>query len=323
MFGPILTLAITASKATYSMSKQSNAARPHWHPQFWPAWAGIFGLFLLSRLSMPAKQRWGRGIGKVLKRRLSGRAQVARTNIELCLPELDATQREQLVEDSFVACTRGFLETTHAWWGDMTPFEQSVTVYGKEHLDEAVGRGRGLLLIGGHYSIFDFALPLIASQLTRPGYMYRPNNNPVLDRVIEKGRRRHYGIRSFHKYQVGELIAFLKEGGQVWYACDQDFGRRTQLFTPFFGVETGCVTKPTRIARESGASVICVSHLRTPSGAYQITFSPIQEDFGKDQQADAATWNGFIEATIRDYPDQYLWLHKRFKTRPSGAARIY
>lgn len=272
---------------------------------------------------MPAKQRWGKSIGRFLKQRMTSRAEVARTNISLCLPELDEAQREQLVEDSFVACARGFLETTHAWWGNMKPYEQSVTVHGKEHVEDAVNRGRGLLLIGGHYSIFDFALPLIASSLSKPGYVYRPNNNPILDRTIEKGRRRHYGIRAFHKRQIGEMTQFLRDGGQVWYACDQDFGGKTELFTPFFGVETGCVTKPTQIARESGASVICVSHLRTPSGAYQITFSPIQEQFGEDSQADAAIWNGFIEATIRDYPDQYLWLHKRFKSRPEGAARIY
>ena len=306
------------------MKKSSrSSSRPAWHPVFWTTWVAIFGLYLLSRLPMRTKQRWGKGIGLFLRKRLKSRAKVARTNIAACMPELDEQEREQLIDDSFVACARGFLETTHAWWNDMAPYQASASVTGLEHLQEAVSRGRGGFLIGGHYSIFDFALPLIACQLTKPGYVYRPNNNPVLDGVIEKGRCRHFGIRSFNKRQIPDMIDFLKGGGQVWYACDQDFGGKTQLFVPFFGVETGCITKPSQIARESGASVICVSHLRTPDGGYALDFSPIIEDFGDDMAEDAATWNQFIETTIREFPDQYLWLHKRFKTRPEGAAKLY
>jgi KDO2-lipid IV(A) lauroyltransferase len=298
-------------------------SRPLWHPALLPSWFLVAMLYLMAQLSMAAKQRWGAAIGRLLNRRLKSRARVAQTNIKVCMPELDAKARDELVESCFIACARGFLESTHAWWRDMTPYLNTTKIYGMEHLEEAKARGKGVLLIGGHYSILDFALPLIACKLDKPGYMYRPNNNPVIDHAIEKGRRRHFNIQPFTKREMPEMMQFLKAGGQVWYACDQDFGKKNKLFTPFFGVQAGCITMPSHIARESGAAVICVSHLRTPDGRYQVVFSPIQEGFGEDDQQDAAAWNGFIENTIRQYPDQYLWLHKRFKSRPEGAEKVY
>ena len=254
---------------------------------------------------------------------MRSRARVADANLAACMPELDEATRSQLVEDAFVASARGVLESVHAWWRNMTPYCESASVYGVEHLEEAKRRGKGVLLIGGHYSIFDFALPLIACKLEKPGYMYRPNNNPVIDRMIEHGRRRHFGIRPFTKRQIRPMLSFLKEGGQVWFACDQDFGKKSEVFVPFFGISAGCITSPSFIARESGVAVICVSHLRMPDGSYRVVFSPIQESFGEHPEQDAKVWNRFIEATVREQPDQYLWLHKRFKSRSEGAASIY
>jgi len=305
------------------MSKKRRSPKPLWHPANWMAWLAVFVLYLLSLLPMRVKQRWGASLGRFLNRRFRSRHKVAMTNIEHCFPEMPEEDRRQLVEDSFVACSRGVLETTHAWWQDMKPHEEATIVVGYENVEEALRRNKGLLLIGAHYSIFDFALPLIACRLKKPGYMYRPNDNPVIDRTIEKGRRRHYGIQPFTKRELKEMMAFLQDGGQVWYACDQDFGKKSEVFAPFFGVDAACITTPSYIARESGASVICVSHLRTPEGQYRISFSPIQENFGEDKQKDAEAWNAYIEATIREYPDQYLWMHKRFKTRPEGAPAIY
>jgi KDO2-lipid IV(A) lauroyltransferase len=306
------------------MSKKTRKkARPLFHPALWPSWVVMFLLYSLSWLPMPAKQRLGKWLGVFLSKVMSYRFRVTKTNIGMCMPELSEAQREELARDSFVACARGFLESTHAWWRDTGKYQSQVKVSGRQHLDEAMARGKGILLLGGHYSIFDFALPLIACQLTRPGYMYRPNDNPVIDRMIERGRKRDMNIEPFTKRQLGGMMSFLREGGQVWYACDQDFGRKATIFTPFFGVEAACITTPSYIAQTSGCSVICVSHLRTSAGEYEITFSPIQENFGEDDQKDAAVWNGFIEQAIRRHPDQYLWLHKRFKTRPEGMARLY
>lgn len=306
------------------MSKRNRmASRSLWHPAFWPSWGVVFILYLLALLPVAGKRALAVRLGRLLHRKLKSRARAVSANLAACFPELSHDEREQLAEDAFVSCSLGIFESLHCWWRDTGPMQRQSEVVGLEHLQEAMALGRGVLLIGAHYSILDLALPLIACQLSKPGYMYRPNNNPVIDRMIERGRQRHFGIQPFSKRQLKDMIGFLREGGQVWYGCDQDFGGKTELFVPFFGVDTGCISTPTYIARESGAAVICVSHLRTPGGHYRVEFSAIQEAFGEDPEQDARIWNGFIEAAIRRYPDQYLWLHKRFKTRPPGAAPIY
>ncbi len=297
--------------------------RPVWHPALLPTWLVVFLLFCLSKLPMPVKQSWGEKLGKLLHRKLKGRVKVCRKNIDGCFPELSDAEKSDLVEETFVACSKGFMETTHVWWNDVQPYIDNLIINGKEHLEEAQKRGKGILLIGGHFSIFDIALPFVASQLKKPGYMYRPNNNPVVDRMIEQGRHRYTDIESFDKRQLKDMIQFMKEGGEVWYAPDQDFGRKCEVFVPFFGISTGCITAPSWIARESGASVIHVSQYRHPNGQYEISFSPIFEGFGDNPAKDAADWNVALEAAIRRYPSQYLWLHKRFKTRQEGDEAFY
>ncbi|MDC0662388.1 lysophospholipid acyltransferase family protein [Marinobacter sp. SS21] len=306
------------------MSKRKPPSnRALWHPAYWPSWCVVSLLFLLSRLPASCKRRCGEGIGRWLSRRLSSRARVVDANLQACMPQLSDDKRAQLVTQSFVSCTRGMFESLDAWWGDLGERQRQVEVQGLEHLREAMARNRGVLMIGGHYSILDLALPLVGQYLSKPGYMYRPNNSAVIDRMIERGRRRHFDIQPFTKRQLREMMAFLAEGGQVWYGCDQDFGKKTDVFATFFGVETGCISTPTFIARESGATVLCVSHVRKPCGGYRVAFSPILDDFGRCPHQDAQRWNRFIEDTVRQFPDQYLWLHKRFKTRPAGADAIY
>jgi Kdo2-lipid IVA lauroyltransferase/acyltransferase len=302
---------------------KKNKFRPVWHPALWPTWIVVFILFCLSLLPMSTKQSWGEKLGRLLHKKLKGRTKVAKKNIAGCFPELSDAEQAKLVEDTYVACSRGFLETTHSWWRDVSPYVNNLIITGKEHLDEAQSRGKGLLLLGGHFSIFDLALPFFAAQLNKPGYMYRPHDNPVIDRMIERGRRRHYGIQGYSKRHLKGMIEFMKEGGSVWYAADQDFGSKGTEFVNFFGVNTGCITAPSWIARESGASVLQVSQFRHPNGQYEIAFSPIMEDFGEDDSKDAQDWNTHLEAAIRRFPDQYLWLHKRFKTRKAGDAPFY
>ena len=148
--------------------------------------------------------------------------------------------------------------------------------------------------------------------------MCRPHDSPVIDRGVEQGKRRQEGIRAVDKQRLEEMLAFIKDGGQVWYAVDQDFGNKCDLFAPFFGVQAGCVSAPSWIARESGATVLVVSQFRHPNGQYEIEFSPILEGFGEDNQADADLWNMHLSNAVKKHPDQYLWLHKRFKTRSEG-----
>ncbi len=302
---------------------KKNKFRPVWHPALWPTWIVVFILYCISLMPMTMKQTAGDKLGRLLHKKLKGRTKIAKQNISACFPELSEAEQSALVEDTFVACTRGFLETTHSWWRDVTPYVDNLIITGEEHLIAAQERKNGILLLGGHFSIFDLALPFFASKLSKPGYMYRPNDNPVIDRMIEQGRRKHYGIQGFNKRQLKDMITFIKEGGEVWYAADQDFGSKGTEFVKFFGINTGCISAPSWIARESGATVLQVSQFRHPNGQYEIAFSPIMENFGEDDLKDAQAWNTHLEAAIRRYPDQYLWLHKRFKSRKPGDKPFY
>ena len=129
-------------------SSKNNEAAQLWHPRLWPSWAIVFVLYMLSFLSMSSKQRLGGRLGRFLNRKLKSRARVADRNLEICLPELDEAARKKLVQDNFIACSRGFLESTHAWWRDVSPYYEAAEVQGLEHLREAQSRGKGVLLIG-------------------------------------------------------------------------------------------------------------------------------------------------------------------------------
>ena len=301
----------------------ARTSRPLWHPSYWIHWLIVFVLYCLAWLPMGKKHQIAQLLGRFVHRSMPNRSKVTRRNIELCFPDLSASEQEKIVEDSFISTAEGLFEMLQLWWRDVTPYLESMTVIGKEHLIDAQSRGTGVLLIGGHFGVIDMTLPLVGSQLRRPGYMYRPNSNPVIDWMIESGRNRNFKIQSFDKHQLKNMIEFIKEGGEVWYAPDQDFGRRCDLFVPFFGVNTGCISTPSWIARESGATVLHVAPFRLPNGKYEVIFSPVFEGFGEDPQKDAEMWNQALESAIRRYPSQYLWQHKRFKTRLSGEPAVY
>ncbi|KZZ20006.1 lipid A biosynthesis acyltransferase, partial [Oleiphilus sp. HI0078] len=265
--------------------------RPLWHPSFLLTWLIVFVLFSIAHLPLLWKHSIAKKLGNLTHNKMKSRVKACRQNIDACFPELSDNEREQLVKDVFTSTSEGFIETLQSWWRDLSPYMSKVEVYGLEHLKEAEKRGGGVFLLGGHFGIFDIALPFIAAQLQKPGYMYRPNNNPVVDWMIESGRQRNVDIESFHKRQLKEMIQFMKEGGEVWYAPDQDFGKKCDLFAPFFGIDAACISTPSWIARESGAAVIHVSQYRLPNGRYEIYFSPILENFGEDNEADARAWN--------------------------------
>lgn len=294
------------------------------HPKFWGTWLLLGLLYCLSFLPHGRKQALGRWLGLRLYKLGGSRYKTARGNIKACFPELSEAEQEALIRDSFISNAIGYVESTIAWWRPVEPFFETLQVYGKEHLDEALGRGKGVLLVGGHFSIMDFAGPLV-HHVTTFNYMYRPQNNKLLDAFIERKRRRYSG-KSFTKRELRDMNEFIKEGNLVWYGPDQDVGvgPKRGIFAPFFGVPAATLTTPAWIARETGATVLQISQFREPDGSYSVHFSPILEGFPCDDDLENATRiNQGLEDAIRIHPEQYLWLHRRFKTRPEGEPSLY
>ncbi len=153
---------------------------------------------------------------------------MARKNIKACVPDLNPEEVEEMVEQCFIELATGFTEGTHAWWQDMSQYKESVKVTGLEHVLNAQKKGNGVLVLGGHFAVVDFAIPLFSSKVQKLAYMYRPNN-PIIDIMIETGRAKA-GVTGFQKSEFKKMQAFMQDGGMVWYGCDQDFGKKHLYF---------------------------------------------------------------------------------------------
>lgn len=290
--------------------------------KYWPARLMVAALYLISHLSLAKKHQLGRWLGVKAKNKLKSRTHIARTNMSRCFPDKSEHEIEEMVEDCFVQLTTGFIEGTHAWWQDMMPYKKTVNTVGLDNLINAQKKGKGVLLLGGHFAVVDFAIPLLSHHVSNLGYMYRPNDNPIVDNMIENGRAKA-GVTGFTKKQLKEMQVFMGNGGIVWYGCDQDFGKKASIFTPFFGVDAANITTPSWIVRETGAAVIMMGMHRLDDGGYEISFSPELALTGTDEETDTKIWNQALEKEVRRFPTQYMWVHKRFKTRPEGEAKFY
>jgi KDO2-lipid IV(A) lauroyltransferase len=292
------------------------------HPRHWITWLGLSLMFLISLLPYKAQMWLGTQLGILMYKQGGIRLTITRTNIKACFPELNPAQQEELVRQSFIANMKGMVETTIAWWGNHQPILDKLEVHGLKHLKEAEARGKGVVLVGGHFSILDLAGPMVNSVLDF-NYMYRPNDNPLFDAVIERHRMR-YSHKKFSKHELKEMTNFIKQGNTVWYGYDQDFGARRSVFAPFFGVQTATVKAAMRLPRATGATVVMISQFRKADGYYSIRFSPILENLADDDDITAATrLNAQLESLIRFHPEQYLWMHRRFRSRPEGEAPFY
>lgn len=303
-------------------NREAPTGLARWHPRHWGTWLLVFLMWLMAWLPYRLQQALGTGLGRLLYRLGGSRRRVTEANIGACFPELDPTQQDALVRETFVANAKGYVECTVGWWRSIEPYAMRMRVHGGDEVRRTLDSGRGILLLGGHFSILDFALPLVAA-VAPVAYMYRPNDDAVLDSVIEY-RRSLFRAGSFTKFQLREMIEHIRAGNMCWYACDQDMGPKNSVFAPLFGVPAATLTTPAWLARETGARVMFLSQFRHADGVYELRFTDMPEGFpGDDEQANARMINSMLEQEIRRDPAQYLWLHRRFKTRPEGEPSLY
>lgn len=287
------------------------------HPRWWPTWIGIALMWLMSRLPLGLQWRIGKVIGELAYRLIPRRRHITEVNIRLCFPELAEREQQQLVRKAFHSNGIGMMEIGLAWFRDPKTYLPMTTVHGLEHVDAALAKGKGILLLGGHYSTLDLGGSLV-TEFIAADVMQRDHNNPLMNAVMTRARERRYG-RALDSRNLRGLLKQLKQNRIVWYATDQDYGRKGIVFAPFFGVPAGSITATSRIAERSGCAVVPFSHFRRDDQpGYDIYFHPPLDNFPSgDDMADATLVNHTIEQQVRRHPDQYLWMHRRFKTRPS------
>jgi KDO2-lipid IV(A) lauroyltransferase len=296
--------------------------RPPLSPRHWPAWLGIAFGWTLARWPWALVRRVAPALGRALGAVMGSRRRVVETNLALCFPELDAASRRRLLDAHLASLGLSVFEFLRAWWGPLAPLDHGFELVGLERLEAARADGRGVLLIGPHFTTLEICTRLLCLHAPIAG-MYRPHDDAAMDWAVRHGRMGH-ATAMFARDELRPAIRHLKQGGILWFAPDQETRRGDSVFVPFFGRPAWSLTSTHQMARLSGARVIPLFHVRLPDGRYRVEIGAPLEDFPtRDPVADTARVMALLEAAIRRAPEQYLWMHKRFKRQPDGAPSPY
>ena len=291
--------------------------------KYWPIWLGLNCLRVIIALPWAWRMAMGRSIGWILYQ-LSGRRRfIAETNIGLCFSHLTASEQRYMVRQTFADNGIGIIETAMAWWSPRKDLSHRVSIEGAKLIQQAQAQGRGIILVGAHFTSLDLGGILLAP--SHPYYAtYQRHSNALMDCIIRRGRSNHLpGM--VEREDMRQVMRLLKQGKIVWLAPDQDVGPERSVFAPFFGIQAATTPVVSRLAAATGAKVLQFSHHRTHQDQrYLLTVSDTLASIPSgDLVADATSINRAIEAKVRLKASQYLWLHRRFKTRPTGSPEIY
>ena len=281
----------------------------------------IFGLlWCVHWLPLWMMSRIGSLAGRVAYRLVAERRRVTLVNLEKCFPALTPAAREQLAQAHWRAFVRAFVERSILWWGSRGRVARTVRLEGLEH-----AAGGRVILLAPHFVGLDMGFTRIALERD-VAMLHSRQKDPRFERLLHRGRSR-FGRAWLYTRQQGVRASLkaLESGALYYYLPDLDYGAHRAVFVPFFGVPAATVTGLSFIARETGARVVpCVTRMLPGGEGYVTRFYPAWKDFpGSDPAADARRMNAFIEDRVREMPEQYYWMHKRFKTRPEGEARFY
>ena len=278
-------------------------------------------LWLLHWLPLPALRGLGWLLGRLLYSLGRERRNVALINLRLCFPEKSEAEREALARRHFIAFSRAVLDRTLGWWASKERLKRLIRVTGEEHL--RVPEGTSLIVLSPHFVGLDAAatrLSIDASGCT----VYSTQKNPVFDKLLYAGRQRFQAVLLLSRQDgMRKIVKAMKQGLPFYYLPDMDFGPEDSIFVPFFGVQAATIPGVSRLARITGARVVaCIT--RQVADGYEVEVTPPWDNFpGASVEADTEMVNRFIESQVLRMPEQYFWLHKRFKTRPPGEQRFY
>ena len=282
-------------------------------PKHWASWAILGFLRLVECMPYGAILLLGRILGKLARLLPLRYVRVARRNIELCLPGLSPHEREELVALHFASLGMGIFESAMCWWSSDERIRSLSRIEGCEHLDSAQQRGRGVILLTAHFTTIEIGARIMNAM--RPiCALYRPLKNPVLAAASENARVRRARSAIRHD-DIRGMVRALKNNEIVWYAPDQSFRKKGAQMVQFFGTAAATNTGTSRLARLTGATILYFSHERLPNGGgYRIVIHPPCDSIpSEDCLSDTEHFNRFIEAQVRRVPEQYWWVHRRFK----------
>lgn len=292
-------------------------------PQYWGMWLFLGFLRLVTFLPLSWIQSLGSLLGSLLYRLVPSRRRIARINIKQAYPDYSEDQVKQLIKSSFKNMGISVFDMAIAWWARRDYLRARCTVEGMEHLEKALAKGHGVILLTGHFSTLEIGGILMALY-TPLQAIYKKAHNPMFDTFM-----RHYRSKHLERVTVNSnvrgFIKGLRDGRTVWFAPDQDMMGKDIVFTPFLGGIASTLTSTARMSEITGAPIVPFYPVRLAnSKGYKLIVLPELDNFPSgDKQKDAARTNEAIENMVRMNPEQYAWIHKRFKTQPEGKPSIY
>jgi KDO2-lipid IV(A) lauroyltransferase len=244
------------------------------------------------------------------------RRHIAETNLALCFPDQREAERADLLVRHFESLGVGLLTTGMAWWSSDRRLRSLVTIEGLEHLQQAMAQGKGAILLSAHFSDLEMSGRLLS--LFHPfAVMYRPHENPVIEQAFRRNRELRFSA-AITRGDMRQVLKTLKQNQAVWYAPDQSYSDPNSALVPFFNVPASTNLGTSRLAKVSGAPVLPFFGYRLPGNqGYRLVIQPSLAGFPSDDvAADTARINRIIEDAVREAPEQYFWIHRRFKNRP-------
>ncbi len=284
-------------------------------------------LFLAGRLFALLPYRMQLGVAGIIGRvggRFGGRyRRIAKTNLGICFPDHSEAQLERMLDQCFSSIGQGIAETNLSWWISPEQLHGMVEVTGREHLQQALDAGKGILLMGAHASTLEIGGRVLRSAVPFSA-VYREYANPLVRRKLRSLREKHYG-ELVPAEDVRSFVRVLKNGGALWYLSDENYHRQNRVFAPLFGFPAATNPAPVRLAKMTGATVLPFAVRRKAAGqGYELRFFASLQNFPSgDLLRDVTRINLAVEQIILCAPEQYLWIQKRFQKRPSGEPRVY
>jgi KDO2-lipid IV(A) lauroyltransferase len=288
-------------------------------PKYWLTWLSVILLYAISWLPYRLQTYIGKGIGKLLTVFAKNRVKIAKRNLELCFPDYSPQKRNSILQANIDNAGMAVLETGMGWWWPDWRVQRIGEFEGYEHIENILQKGKGVLAYAIHNMNLEFACRVAG--LRNPSVaFYRKHNNPLMEYMQYHGRNRSNKYM-VHKRDVRGLIHALNDGEVCFYLPDQDYGRNKCEFTPFFAVAETATTKGSLLfAKEANCETVFLVPIKTATG-YKIKVFPGLENFPSgDDKEDVARINQMVEKMVLLAPEQYLWMHKRFKTRPNKDA---
>jgi len=287
------------------------------HPRYWLTWIGLAVMRALSCLPLPLIAVAGGALGTLLYALHAKRRHIVHVNVQRCFPELSANKQRRIARQHFRAFSQTLLDIGIAWWASAARIKRLTRFRGREHYEKALRENKNIILLAPHFLGLEYGGMRLS--IERPMVtVFRHPVNKLLSVVMERVRSRFQLQLVEHIKPLTTLVKLTKKGVPLYYLPDQDAGRRQSVFAPFFGIPAATFVVLPRLAEMTDAVVIpCVTRQLSRGRGYEITFYPPLKNFPSgDTVADTTHMNKEIEEAVREMPEQYFWLHKRFKTRP-------